>query len=925
MRDWVAFVRERLDLPPMHGHRDERFVRELADHLEDLHREALQRGRSVDEAEALVEAELRDRAAVRSELFAVEPRRVRARAERWAESREARLRSRGSAGSFVADRMQALRRVLRSLSRQPVFALTTIAVLAVGIGANSAIFALVHAVVLEPLPFPESDRLVTIAHSAPSLGIDYAGQSAAWHFTYEEHARTLASVTLYYEGNAAVVGVGDPEARPVLYTTRSMLSTLRLDPVIGRSFSDAEMDPTASATAMLGEDYWVAAFGADPAVIGQTIQVDGTRRTIVGVAPAGVEALGMEVDLVLPLRYQLSRLIAGNNIGLEAVARLADDASIDEARADLARVLPRAWELYPRPLGGTDEQVRAYAPVIDPLKERLVGDTAPLLWTLFGGVLILLLMSCANVAGLVLVRADGRSTEMAVRTAMGAGRGRVRWEFTRETIVLGLLGSALGLAIAGTILRVLVAMAPAEIPRLAGIAIGPVVVGYSALIAVGAGIVFGLISTRLNGRQGLSITLRGAGRGSLSRGRGALGLGALASAQVALAVALMVGAGLLVRTLDSLASVDAGFAADGDYEVLRVTIPQAEVEDVGAAADLLARVAARLEEVPGVTGVAMASAIPLAGGMNVNPFIADGVPTAADASVMNRHKWVGGGYFEVLGIDVVAGRELTWDDVRLRAPVAVLSEALAIRHWGSAEAALGARVAARSDAVRWHEVVGVVEDVRGDGLSFDAPELVYWPQVTLGFWQGTTLDLVHSWRTMAFAVEGIRSGDEAFRRDLKEAVWDVVPTVPVRSVGTMGELRGRSMARTSFAATLLGTAALMALLIGVVGVYGVMGYATRMRMREFGLRIALGASAADVSRLVLRRGMAIVGIGVTAGVGIALAGGTLLRGLLFQVEAWDPLTLTVTPLLLAATVLTAAMIPARRAGRSDPTRALRSE
>ncbi len=920
MPDWEAFLRRELQLPKMEGHRDERVVRELADHLDEVYREALIRGRSEAEAEAEALRALGEIGSARTALAHTEPRRTVARVGRWFEGREVGLRGRGSLWGALADALLDARLTVRSLLKRPLFASTVVVVLGVGIGATTAIFALVDHVVLTPLPFDEQDRLVSIGHTVPDLGIDDAGQTAAWHFTYQEEARSLESIGLYAPGSVAVTGLGDPEALTALYVTAGVERALRLTPALGRGFAPGDEVVGAPNGLWLSHAYWQSRFGGVDDVLGRTLTVDGVLWEVVGVTPDALRGVGFEPDLILPLRYDRSEVFVGN-IGMHGVARLQDGVSIEDARADLTRVLPLAWETF---RGGPVDQ-GSTAPIVTPLSTEIVGSAAAFLWTLLGGVTVILLISFANVANLFLIRADGKETEMAVRSALGASRGRIGWEYLRESLLLGALGGMVGWVVASLALRGLAAIGPAELPTLPRGSLSPPVLGFIFAASLTAGCLLGALAG-VRSRATRSIdALRGRQGAGARRFRRRL-LDGLAIGQLALALVLLGTSGLMLRTLQSLRAVDPGFSGAEAVQVLRLDIPDSEVPDLEDAAQLLEQVALRLADLPGVSSVGMATAIPLDGANNVNPFYAEGVGPAGDAPrPMRRHKWVGGSYFETLGIRVLAGRTLTWDDVRNRLPAAVVSERLALETWGSVEAALGARVSSRPDPAQWYEVVGVVADVHDDGPHVDAPAMVYWPQVTRAFWSGTTIEDIHTWRYAGYAVRSDRVGSPDFLDDIRAAVGEVVPAIPVRGFLPLDELVRASLARSSFALTLLSVAAAVALLLGVVSVYGVISYAVSQQTREFGVRVAVGAQASDVRRLVLRRGIVIALAGVALGVALTVGASPWIEGLLYEVESTDPVTLAGVSLLLVAVAMVASYLPARRASQVDPMDALRTE
>ncbi len=925
MPDWKRYLREHVHLPVMRKHRDERALQEMADHLEDLYREARSRGLSEEDAEALVLRWIGDPERAADELMGAEPERFRAHLDRWFERREEELASGGRSRSALGDAVRDLHVGLRGLARRPLFTGVVILVLALGIGATSAIFTLVDAIVLTPLPFDDADRLVSVHHLAPGSGIADAGQCAAWHFTYEDESRVFDALGMYAGDNASVTGTGDPEAVPVLQVTHGVFDAIRLTPALGRIFTAADDDPDAPATVMLGYGYWETRYGGNPDVIGRTLQVDGVAREIIGVAPLEVRTLGLDPSLVVPLRFRRSSLFVGN-IGYASVGRLRDGVSLEEAAADLNRALPLAWEKFPGGPVASSDDPSLYVAEVRPLKDDLVGSVADLLWILLGGVGIVLLIACANVAGLYLVRAEGKEGEMAVRTAMGASGRRIAWEYLKESLLLGLMGGIAGLLLAQIGLGSILSMAPTNLPRLEEVRLDASVLLFTLAVSLGTGLLFGLIPALRQGRGGLVDALKEGGRdGTRSRGTHRV-QNLLAIAQIALAVVLLVASGLMLRSGRHLRSLDPGFGHPESVLALRLYIPGREEPDPARVAITYEAIVHRIAEIPGVSSVGVATAVPMDGSNNVNPFHVRGRETdAAERTMSRRHKWIGPGYLETLEIPLVAGRSFTWDDIHDRTPVAMLSERLAREVFGSPEAAMGQYVAARPDPPAWKEVVGVVRDVREDGMDRDPPALVYWPQVTLGFWEGNAADQVQTWRGEGIAVRSRRVGTPGFREELEKAIWEVSPNLPLQRVRTLPELMSASVARTSFTMILLGIAGAAALVLGLVGVYGVIAYAVSRRTRELGMRMALGAARGRVLTMVVRQGAVLAGTGVILGLALAFAVTRSMSSILVGVDPADPVTFAAVGGGLLVVALLASYLPARRAARVDPAVALRTE
>lgn len=827
-------------------------------------------------------------------------------------------------GGIMSNLLQDLRVSLRGLRRAPGFAAVSILTLALGIGANTAIFTLLDTVILSPLPFPESDQLIAVSHRGAGPGLEDLGQTAAWHFTYQDENRSFQDLGMYGLGSQPVTGVGEPEAVPTLFVTSGVFRALRVNPIIGRTFTLEDEALDAPSLIMLSEGYWQTRFGEDPEVIGRTLQVDGQASQIIGVMPSSLRELGYDPAIISLLQFDRSQLFVGNT-GWDAVARLRDGVSIEQASADIARMLPMAFEKFPGgPVIDTMREAQL-APLLRPLKDDIIGAATNLLWILMGGVGVVLLIACANVANLFLVRAEGKGVEMAVRTAIGASTKRIGWEYLKESLVLGVLGGLGGLGLAHVGLQVLINTEIASFPRLADASLNPKVLLFTLIVSLGSGLLFGLFPVFKHRRLELVSALKEGGRSAMSaRGRNRT-QNTLAIVQMALALVLLVASGLMLRTAQEIRNVNPGFSGEDELLAFRLTPSQADVrgaDDIAAAHEAIAR---RLADVPGVTGVTIANAMPMDGSGNVNPFYAEGVTPLDAPSGSRSHKWIGADYFETLRIPLRYGRPFTWADIHDRMPVAIVSETLAREYWGSAEAAMGKLVAARPDPPRWYEVIGVAADVREFGLDQDPPVQVYWPQVTLAFWQGMDADQPNSWRTMSYAVRSGRVGTADFMQAVKDAVWEINANVPVRNLRTFPELMSRSVVRTTFSIVLLGIAAGTALLLGVIGLYGVISYSVSQRSRELGMRIALGAPASTVMKMVLRQGLGLSAIGISLGLAMAFGLTRLMTALLYGVHPIDPLTFSAVPAGLMIVVLLASYLPARRASRVDPMNALRQE
>jgi len=819
---------------------------------------------------------------------------------------------------------QHLRYTVRKLLRAPLFSAVAVLTLAVGIGSNAAIFSVVQGVLLRPLPFEEPDRLVGIWHTAPGLGFDEVNQSPALHFTYADESRTFESVGMWDNGQASVTGLAEPEQVDVMSVTWQTLPMLGVQPKLGRTFTEDDDAPGTPETVVLGDGYWRRRFGADPSVIGRTLTVNGRAREIVGVLPESFHFLAFEPDLYLPFRFDRAELFVGN-FSYQAIGRLKPGATIASADADIERMVPMAVERYPGGITQSMLDQAHFAAAVRPLKQDVVGDVGNVLWVLLGTVAIVLLIACANVANLFIVRAEGRQREMAVRTAMGAGRGQVTAQLLTESVVLGVVGGGVGLGLAWSGLKLLVALGPESLPRLDEIGIDFSVLGFTLAVSILAGVLFGLFPALRYGSPKLVAALKEGGRGGSAGKERHLARNGLVIAQMALALVLLAGSGLMVRSFQALRSVDPGFTDPDEVVTFRVTIPNAEVEDPVVVAQTHQEILRRVQAIPGVASAALSSSVTMDGWDSNDPLESEDHPAEpGQLPPIRRYKWIGPGYFATMENRMVAGRDLTWQEVNDRAKVVVLSESLARAEFDDPMAAVGKRVrqAGIGDEQAWYEVVGVAADARDDGMGRDPVPIVYWPQMVDGFWgeAGTTTQ-----RSMAFAVRAAGGNPQALLPAIRQAVWGVNPNLPLARVRTLSELVAGSTAQTSFTLIMLAIAAGVALFLGAVGIYGVISYVVAQRTREIGVRMAMGAERGMVTRMVLRQagGLALVGVGV--GLVAALGLTRLMTALLYGVSPVDPLTFGGVALLLALIALLASWVPAHRAASVNPTEALRAE
>jgi putative ABC transport system permease protein len=814
-----------------------------------------------------------------------------------------------------------LGRQLRTLGRTPLFTAVAILALAIGIGANAALFTVVHGVLLKPLPFDEPDRLVGVWHSAPGMNIPRLEQGPAFYLTYLAENRVFEQFGLWDRRSVTLTGAGEPERVPALRVTSGILGALRVKPLLGRTFARDDEKPGGPDRVMLTHAYWQRKFNADRTIVGRSLTIEGAPREVIGVLPAGFRFFGDDAAMVLPLRFNPAETYLGN-FAYQGIARLKPGVTPARAAADVERMIPLVVERFPMPPGFSLDMLKEIKLGADvhPLADDVIGDVGKVLWLLMGAVGVVLLIACANVANLFLVRAERRQQELAIRSALGAGWWRLARELLSESLVLALAGGVAGLALAWGGIRLLVSDAPVSLPRLDEITIGPLVVLFTTAISVVAGLAFGLVPVVRFARPKLG-ALKDGGR-SASEGRERHRLrGTLVVAEIALALVLLVGAGLMVRTFQSLRDVQAGFNRPDEVLTLRIAIPGTMMKEAEATARMHEQMAARIAQVPGVTSVGLSNSITMDGNTDNDPLFFEDFPEPGGRMPNPiRFKWVGPGYVETLGNRLVAGRTIAWADIYARTPVAMISENMARQRFKTPAAAIGRRVRA-TPKDGWREIVGVVGDERDDGVARPAPMVVFWPFMMQQFWG----EEAYVQRTMGYAIRTSRADSPGLLKEIQQAVWSVNANVPLANVRTLDDIRARSMAQTSFALVVVGVAAAVALLLGVVGIYGVIAYVAAQRTREIGIRMALGAQGGHVSGLFLRQGLVLTGAGIAVGLGGALAVTRLMATLLYGVAPTDPLTYVAVSLTLGTVAMLASYLPARRASRMDPIAALRTD
>ncbi|HUR95397.1 MAG TPA: ABC transporter permease [Gemmatimonadales bacterium] len=798
--------------------------------------------------------------------------------------------------------LQDLRHAVRALRQAPAFALAAILTLGLGIGANTAIFSVVNGVLLRPLAFPDPERLVTIWGYHPSIGRETA--SLPDYLDWRRDARSFGAMAAWANTQFTVTGTGEPEVARGALVTADYFRVLGVTVPVGRDFRPEEERGGAARTAVLGHGYWQRRFGGRADVVGRQIVLGGVPHTIVGVGARGL-ALPEEVEVYAPLVTDTT--LGRRSDFLQVIGRLGPGADVARAREEMTTIGRRLAQAYPQTNAGWGAQ-------LIPLHERIVAEIRPALLVFMGAVGLVLLIACANVANLTLARVASRERDVVIRAALGASRSRLVRQLLTESVVLALTGGALGVGVAIWGVRALQALGPGTIPRLGEIQVSGGALAFAVALSLTTGLLSGLVPAlrlvRVDPRGGLAEGGRAlAGSRSAGRTRAALVLG-----EVALASMLLVGAALLVRSFDRLQRVDLGFTTGG-IVTARVTLPRSRYDDPGRQVAFTNDLLARLQAVPGATASALASDVPVGDGPPYWAFAVAGAEPQApdvvqDAVVFRTSQ----DYFRTFGVPLVRGRLFEPGDRDGADAVALVSQSLAQRYWPGRDP-IGGRVTFGDPAdtsSTWMTIVGVVGDVRQEG-----PASAPYPQLYMPLAQVPSRSLVIAART----------GGDPLRLvpDLKHAVAGVDGDLALSRIATMHDRLADAMARPRVNALLLGGFALAALVLAALGIYGVINYGVVQRTRELGIRVALGARAADVLRLVIRQGMAPVIAGLLLGLAGAAAASRVLRGLLYGVGTTDPITYAAVAGFLTAVALLASYLPARRAARADPVTALREE
>jgi len=811
---------------------------------------------------------------------------------------------------------------LRRLFKSPAFALTAIVTVGAAIGANALIFSVVNGIILKPLPYPRPASLVGVWHVAPGVMPGPLQQSAATYFMYRDSAQVFQDIGLWSSGSATITGRGEPEQVESLSVTDGTLPVLGIRPDLGRTFTKEDDSPAGPDAVLISHRYWHRAFGGRGTAVGESLTVNGRARQVVGVLPENFRFLRGNPAIVLPLKLNRADTHA-LGFNYQGLARLTPGVSIEQANADVERLLPSLTERFPLPPGFTKKMFdeARFGALVRPLDVDVVGDIGNMLWVLLGTVSLVLMVACANVANLFLVRAEGRQQELAVRMALGAEGRRIAWELLSESLLVALMGGIVGIALAYGGIQLLVYLQPVQLPRLNEITLDPIVLLFTLAVSLMAGLLFGAIPVAKYARPHLASALKDSSRGSSEGRERHRARNMFVVAQVALAAILLVASGLMVRTFLASRDVPPGFTRPEQVLTLRISIPEAVIDDAAQVARAHEYIARKIQAVAGVESIGLSSSLTMDGNSSSDPIWVEDFPSNdGQLPPIRRFKHIGHGYFQTMGNPVVAGRAITWTDIHALAAVVMISDNLAREYWGEPARAVGRRIR-QTPQNEWREIIGVVGNERQDGSTEPAPATVYWPMLINDFYNNP----IYVQRSMGYAIRTSRLQQPGFLGEVQQAVWSVNPNLPLARVRTLAQIYEESMAHTSFVLVILGIAASVTLLLGVVGIYGVIAYIVSQRRREIGIRMALGARSGTVQRMFIGRGVALAGIGLVVGLASASLLMRLLRSLLFGVSPFDPLTYAAVISSLAIVALVATWLPARQATRVDPMSALRAD
>ena len=894
MPDWKQEVRKHLSglkLAPAH---EAEIVEELAQHLEDVYERSISSGATEAEAKRIALSGLNDKRLSNEIQRSQKP------------FREPPLPESGRS-NVLADLLHDLRYAARTQLKNPAFTLVAVIALALGIGANTAIFSVVNTVLLRPLPYKDPDRLVMVWEDSTKHGYPRDTPTAANFIDWRDQNHVFEGMAALIDASFNLTGTGDPERLEGSRVSAALFPLLGVDPQIGRVFTAAEDQPGSPPVVLLSYGLWQRRFGGDPSIVGKILTLNGESYTAVGVMPARFHFPTIDDQVWVPIAFAPEEAGDRTTHYLRVLARLKPGVMLSQAQAEMTTIATHLQQQYPQ--SNTD-----VGAAVTPLQEQLVGDIRPALLILLGAVALVLLIACANVANLLLARAAVRQKEIAVRVALGARRWRLVRQFLTESILLSTLGGIVGLAIAYGGLFLLKAFIPENISQAREISIDFRVLGFTLLVSVATGVIFGLAPAIQAARFNQIETLKEGGRDAATGSGGKRLRSVLVTAEVAISLVLLIGAGLLINSFLRLRNVDPGFRVD-NLLTMKIALSERKYEEAARRSAFYTQLVQRVEALAGVRSAAVTTNLPLYSSGNAIVIGIEGRPAPAPGQepiIVTRV--ITPEYFETMGIPLLKGRQLTEQDTSTSPKVVVISETMAHRYWPN-EDAIGKRIATgeiRTPA-DWFQVVGVVKDIHEYKLSIDPKPQMYLSHKQANFFAPEDLVV----RT------DVDPGSLA--ATVRNAVWEIDKDQPVSNIKTMEEILADSIARQRFSMLLLAIFAAVALLLAAVGIYGVMSYSVAQRTHEIVIRMALGAQTNAVLKLAVGYGMKLVIVGIVIGLIAAFALTRVMSTLLFGVTATDPTTFILISLLLIAVAALASYIPARRATRVNPISALRYE
>ena len=894
MPDFKQQIRDRLAGSSLSPTREVEIVEELSQHLEDRYEQALSRGATEGEAYEAALFELKENGLLGLEIRGVE-RSVQQDPVPMGIERGANI---------IGDLAQDLHYGLRMLVKNPSFTIVAVLALALGIGANSAIFSVVNTVLLRPLPYKNPGRLVMLWEEATHLGFPKNTPSPANFIDWRAQNTVFEAMAAMVERSFNLTGVGEPERFDGRRVSANLFDLLGVQPQLGRAFR-AEEDKPGSRVVILSNGLWQHRFGGDPRVIGQAVSLNGESYTVIGVMPGSFQFPTRRDQLWVPLAFDAKEAASRGNHFLEVIARMKPGVTLQQAQAEMSTIAARLAQQYP------EENLRVGS-VVTALQEQVVGDIKPALLVLLGAVGFVLLIACANVANLLLARAAARQKEIALRLALGAGRSRLTRQFLTESVLLAVIGGAVGLLLSIAGLRVLKTFIPDTISQAQAISIDAKVLVFTGLVALVTGIIFGLAPAMQVSHLDINDTLKEGGRDAAGGTRGNRIRALLVIGEIAVSFVLLMGAGLLINSFMHLRNLHPGFRAN---HLLTMKIPLSEVKypDKERRSPFYAEVLRRVQALPGVQSAAVAGNLPLTYDGDSMPIGIEGrtdPPPDQRPDVILRV--VGPGYFSTMGIPLVRGRDFSEQDKADSARVVIVSEKTA-RHFWPGENPIGKRLKPGSTNrnIPWIEIIGVVKDVRQNDFVSEPKMQMYMPYQQLNSFAPNAL-------VVRTNVEPL-----SLTGAVRNAIWAVDKDQPVSNLRSMDEIVSEAVARQRFSMLLLGIFAALAMVLAAVGIYGVMSYSIAQRTREIGLRIALGAQKSDVLKMILRQGLRFVAAGLAIGLAASFVLTRVMASLLFGISATDPATFVSISLMLIAVALLASYIPAVRAMKIDPMLALR--